>query len=335
MKRQLKKLLYPWWALALPRRHGQHPYFGPPTLPYGGPDLKARKLKARFGNAAWPTLAYVFSAKPPPAAFLRGLRRRKIPIVLNQNGVFYPAWDPVHYERNNQRLRELHEAADYVLYQSQFCFDSTQEWVRPPERPHRILYNAVDVQLFKPSKDKPSHPLVLLAATYFNPEKKYLLDYLQEVMRHFQKEGVPVRLRIAGKIAGSPAQKLPSGIEVVGPFAPSEAPAVYQQADALLHLTPLDACPTSVLEAMACGLPVLYSQSGGTAELVGEGGIALPVQASYVERALPDLPSISLAVKSVITNWADFSKRARVQAQRFSIQDWYRAHEKLFSELSI
>jgi len=150
MKRQLKKLLYPWWALALPRRHGQHPYFGPPTLPYGGPDLKARKLKARFGNAAWPTLAYVFSAKPPPAAFLRGLRRRKIPIVLNQNGVFYPAWDPVHYERNNQRLRELHEAADYVLYQSQFCFDSTQEWVRPPERPHRILYNAVDVQLFKP-----------------------------------------------------------------------------------------------------------------------------------------------------------------------------------------
>ena len=43
-----------------------------------------------------------------------------------------------------------------------------------------------------------------------------------------------------------------------------------QSADILLHTKYNDPCPTVVLEAMACGLPVVYSASGGTPELVGD-----------------------------------------------------------------
>ena len=34
-----------------------------------------------------------------------------------------------------------------------------------------------------------------------------------------------------------------------------------------------EACPNVVLEAMACGLPILYVESGATPELVGAGGL--------------------------------------------------------------
>jgi len=37
-----------------------------------------------------------------------------------------------------------------------------------------------------------------------------------------------------------------------------------------------EACPNHVLEAMACGLPVLYKDSGATKELVGDwAGLAV------------------------------------------------------------
>ena len=32
-----------------------------------------------------------------------------------------------------------------------------------------------------------------------------------------------------------------------------------------------DPCPNSVIEAMSCGLPILYSNSGGLPELVNNG----------------------------------------------------------------
>ena len=50
-----------------------------------------------------------------------------------------------------------------------------------------------------------------------------------------------------------------------------------RRADLLLHTKYNDPCPTVVLEAMASGLPVVYSASGGVPELVGEeAGVGIP-----------------------------------------------------------
>src|SRR4051812_36460926 len=100
----LKSAFLPWWGLFLPRRKGLHPYFGPFTRAYGGPDLKVRKLKQRFGNSYWPSHIYVVSGKPLSLAFLRLAKARGIPVLLNQNGVFYPAWYRGSVEAMNKQL---------------------------------------------------------------------------------------------------------------------------------------------------------------------------------------------------------------------------------------
>jgi UDP-glucose:(heptosyl)LPS alpha-1,3-glucosyltransferase len=45
----------------------------------------------------------------------------------------------------------------------------------------------------------------------------------------------------------------------------------YQMADVYVHATRYDACSLSVLEAMACGLPVITAQQNGAADLIEHG----------------------------------------------------------------
>ena len=43
-----------------------------------------------------------------------------------------------------------------------------------------------------------------------------------------------------------------------------------------------DPCPNTVIEALSCGLPVLYSKSGGLPELVNNScGVGLTVKNSW------------------------------------------------------
>ena len=72
-------------------------------------------------------------------------------------------------------------------------------------------------------------------------------------------------------------------------------------ADLLLHTQYNDACPGLVLEAMACGLPVVYSASGGTPELVGpEAGLGVAAEQSWEKTYPPDPNKMAGAVLTVL-----------------------------------
>ena len=74
-----------------------------------------------------------------------------------------------------------------------------------------------------------------------------------------------------------------------GEYAQRDAPAISGErtSSSTRRYRP---CPTLVVEAMACGLPVVHAASGGTAELVGDvGGIGVPHRVSW-ERDEPPSP---------------------------------------------
>ena len=49
-----------------------------------------------------------------------------------------------------------------------------------------------------------------------------------------------------------------------------------------------DNCPSAVIEAMSCGLPILYSSSGGIPELVGKNsGLGLNVSENWEKVNVP------------------------------------------------
>ena len=71
-------------------------------------------------------------------------------------------------------------------------------------------------------------------------------------------------------------------IQINNTYLQIDAPTIYQKHEVYINLKYLDPCPNAVIEALSCGLPVIYSNSGGTPELVGNNaGIGLSVDINW------------------------------------------------------
>jgi glycosyltransferase involved in cell wall biosynthesis len=83
------------------------------------------------------------------------------------------------------------------------------------------------------------------------------------------------------------------------------------------------ACPNSVIEAMACGLPVAGYGTGALRELVDSGaGEIAPYGGDVWQLDKPDIHALADAVQKVINNQAVYAKQARAHAESdFNIQD--------------
>ncbi len=128
---------------------------------------------------------------------------------------------------------------------------------------------------------------------------------------------------------------LEEGVELVGRYSQREAPDVFRRAHLLLHTKVNDPCPTVVLEAMACGLPVVHPASGGTVELVGEGGIGVPHDDSFERDSPPSAEALAEAVLAVLAERERYAEAARRRAvERFALEPWLERHAELFATLT-
>jgi glycosyltransferase involved in cell wall biosynthesis len=136
-----------------------------PGEPVAGGTAKFQRLATRFPNhPVGFSILYLGSTWLPRdlGPLLWHAQRHRIPVVLNQNGVGYPGWAGDETDEFNEPIGRVLEAADHVLYQSEFCKHSADEWVRPPSGSWEVLHNAVDVERFAPAARPPEGGPVLL-----------------------------------------------------------------------------------------------------------------------------------------------------------------------------
>jgi glycosyltransferase involved in cell wall biosynthesis len=313
----------------------------------GGPRVKVRLLQQRFPERRVGfSLVYILSnAVYLSRGAIDAIRRAGIPVVLNQNGVYYRAWHPQAWERENARMAGVHEAADYVFYQSEFCRRSAERFLGRRGGHSEILYNAVDTARFAPAPDrKRDSPFTILIAGKMAASMGYSLMAAIEGIAAARAGGLDVRLHMAGGIDPAVAgaanaliarRDLTDAVVFSGPYAHTAAPAIYAAADAYLAIRHNDASPNSVLEALSCGLPVLHSTSGGAIELVGsKAGVALSVPETYDAMPTPSPAAMADGIARVMSEHDAMSAAARARAlSRFRIEDWLARHEALFGAL--
>jgi glycosyltransferase involved in cell wall biosynthesis len=312
--------------------------------------VKFQRMQQLFPNSPrrFNILYMVSSNAPEDALSLRWLARHKNShLVWNQNGVAYAGWHGPGWEWVNRPMAKLLHAADYVFYQSEFCKLSADHFLGPRQDQWEILYNPVDTTFFTPGTSPPAKELILLLAG--NQYQFYRFEVALQTVASLVCQGVDAHLLVTGNLAWLPnavqakqiAQRLAAKLDLtrrvrfLGCYSQHNAPDIFKQAHILLHPKYNDPCPTVVLEAMACGLPVVYSHSGGVPELVsGEAGIGVPVELSW-EQDLPPKPELmAQAVVNITEHWADYAAAARQRAvERFDLKPWLQRHREVFEGL--
>lgn len=335
-----------WDAIAAtaPRRGEIAVSYGVERMPaleevvYGG-HVKFAILDHAFPNAPrdFNVLYLGSSALPLEASKLVELaRRRGAAFAWNQNGVAYRGWYGDGWQMVNAPRARLLHGADHVFFQSAFCKLSADRFYGERTGSWEVLHNPVDTQRFVPL-DGGRRPLTLLLGG--NQYQAYRLEAALHTLAHLRRQVADARLLVAGEVAFRPddlVRRLGLGdaVELLGPYTQADAPALMQRADLLLHTKYNDPCPTVVLEAMASGLPVVYSNSGGTPELVGaEAGVGVDAPVDW-ERDHPPAPEqLAEAVLHVTMRFADYSASARERSLRFDRQRWIERHHTVFTGL--
>lgn len=324
-----------------------------PSEPAVGGIVKLQHLVRQFPDESIRfNVLYLISSRLPdgPEALATWARRKGAKIVLNQNGVAYPAWHGPGWEQVNAPMSALLSMADHVFYQSEFCRESADRFARQAAGPHEVLYNPVDTARFVPAErahSKASTTLLLGGS----PDAWYRVDSAIRTLAALVKRGTDARLLITGRLRWRPdpaacrAQAdallndlgLRDRVEFLGAYTQEQAPAIYQRADLLLHTKYNDPCPTVVLEALATGLPVAYSASGGVPELVGaEAGVGVPVARSWEKDIPADPLKLAEAVESILAGHARMSAAARQRAvDRFDTRHWLARHADVFEQLVV
>ncbi|MGH3136773.1 MAG: glycosyltransferase family 4 protein [Gaiellaceae bacterium] len=306
-----------------------------------GGTAKAQKLNESFPNSPHDfSLLYLGSTWLPRdlRPLLALTRRRRAAVVLNQDGVAYPGWAGERTEELNRPLRHALLSADHVLYQSEFSRRSADLFLGEPRGTWEVLQNAVDTSLFTPSEAAPARgPILLLGG---DQTQAYRLELALRVLAALLRSSPEAQLVVTGRLIASPEPLLAElglhdRVHLVGEYAQRDAPEIFRQAHLLLHTKVNDPCPTLVVEAMACGLPVVYPASGGTVELVGEGGIGVPHPDSWERDEPPTPEALADAVERVLGDLRRYASAARERAvERFSLEPWLDRHRELFERLA-
>jgi glycosyltransferase involved in cell wall biosynthesis len=267
-------------------------------------------------------------------------------IVVNQNGLYYPAWFRGDWRMENEYFRSLHGLADFVVFQSLFCKRAYEELVGSVTGPHSIIYNAPDLKTTPPRASAQPMSGVLFLAGIWSADAEHIFRPLLLAMNKLA--GAKFRLRLAGEftpgarsaswypqVATRIEELRRAGVlELVGAYRPEELPGLLADVEIALHLKYNDACPNAVVERMAFGLPHVFSASGGTPELIGPGGVGITVPESWDEMQPVSAEALVEAVLAARSRHAELSSLA-LERQRalFSWRHYETAHKDLFCRL--
>ena len=330
---------------------------GTPALSYGeavdgsgivhGGRVKLLHLAEEFPAAADFNLLYLVSSAPPRFALelIEWAKSRGVKLAWNQNGVAYPAWYGTRCEEVNGPMRTLRAEADYIFYQSEFCRQCADRFLGPVNSPGEIAFNCVDTAHFTPGTPPDRSVCCLLSTgSHYEPYRVFsVLETVAELMRR----KFPVELHLAGRLAWERADAeveekirglgIGDCVRRIPAYRQEVAPAIYRAAHILLHPKYKDPCPTVPIEAMACGLPVLGSASGGMPELVSrDAGVLIDVPESWEENYWPAPTAMADAVETIMGRHAEFREAARANAEaRFSKQGWVAQHRRVFEMLAV
>lgn len=204
----------------------------------------------------------------------------------------------------NEALNKAAKQADKVIFITEY---SKRQYLRlygDDLKSHCVVKHWVDPTVYRYTP-KPKFFGFAACATDWSREEKRL-DSLDTFARHFPM----VSVMLIGKVD----TQLPGNVISTGYHSDKGIAYRLNYASAFINLSYRDAATKTVCQAISCGLPVLYADSGGVGEMVGECGMGIKDSQSLDME--DDIPSLALSdVWSAFDKFSDADVFPALQAK--------------------
>jgi glycosyltransferase involved in cell wall biosynthesis len=308
----------------------------------GGPSSFARKITAG-ARAAGVDICFDLEDSPYDAVLLiagtrrllpglRRARRRGVRVVHRLDGLnwlhrrrFISLRHTLRAEINNRIVAGIRRwAADRVIYQSQFVQKWWEDWYGPTRVEQSVIHNGVDLAFYSPG-DGETRPtewnrMLLVEGSFTGGQDVGLGNALQAAECLQFKHGISMEVMVAGLLTSQQERawqrKTRVPLTLMGVVKPEDIPALCRSAHVFFSAEPNPPCPNSVIESLACGLPVAGYATGALPELVeGDAGWLVAYGGDPWKLDPPDVAAMAEAVSGLLGDQARFRAGARRQAE--------------------
>jgi len=209
---------------------------------------------------------------------------RKIPVVVNYRG----GEAQTYFEKSFSRVKPSLDKASKVVVPSDFLKSVFEKFDVATE----VIPNILNLDRFKPLEkpDSNENSDQFRIVITRNLEPIYGIDTAIKAAAKILVQIPGARVSIAG--SGPQLSELQSlakeldiehAVEFVGRLEPDDMAALYRSADMMINPSNVDNMPNSILESLACGVPVLTTSAGGIPYMVEQGRTAVLVSPGDVD----------------------------------------------------
>src|SRR5215216_2888682 len=257
-------------------------------------------------------------------------RRRGIRIVQRLDGINWVhrvRWAGPRYTiraiYGNANLSLIRRRlADHIIYQSEFIKGWWEDWYKPARVPSSVILNGVDLNRYTPHglHERPSgHYRILVVEGSLAGGQNYGL-YNAVSLANALARKFKIELMIVGRVDRRTKNKLSAQnafrIQFMDTVQREHIPWLMRSAHVLFSAEINPPCPNSVIEALACGLPVIGFDTGSLSEIVrGDAGRIVPYGTNEWKLQKPDIQALANASLQVLEEQDRFRTLARARAE--------------------
>ncbi len=215
--------------------------------------------------------------------------------------------------------------ASGIVYQSEFSRDWWDRVFSKRELPDRVVYNGVDMAAYSPQgPERPpdDHFRILLVEGHLSGAYARGLETAVKLAQTLQQDHtLKVELMVVGEVddlVKAQIHTMASKLWITwrGILPPESIPAIDRSGHVLFSADLNAACPNSVIEALACGLPILAYDTGALSELVREGsGEIVPYGANHWQLEDPQISPLAAACVKIFRENNAYRQNARHWAE--------------------
>lgn len=299
----------------------------------GGPGSFQRRFERELKERGF-NIIYSSSKEIPDIVIVVGGTRKikwllkckmkKIPIVYRLDGINWLHRNPkAHRDLKTKFASEIANLlskiihgfiADFIVYQSHFVSEwwSKKGWVKRGR--FAIIYNSVNTGVFKPPSGNTIIKPSLICLEGYLDYSPYAIDLI-----NFISKNVDLDFKVYGGIKFKrERQKLDEKVNYMGIVSEQDLPKIYSNS-IYLSLDVNAACPNTVIEALACGAPVVGFDTGALKELVPDSaGAIAPYGGDPWKLDDPDF----LALKNVVIEVAENFQNLSVTSRKYAVANY-------------